>query len=221
MGLPLPEEIILVSAGYTCYVGRAEPLLLASTCGTAILIGDAIPFVLGRIIGPKILRVRLVRGWMSKRRLALFDEWFQRHGRLTIFVARFLTGIRVPAFFTAGSMRMSVGLFLLMDGLGVALSVPLFAGLGFAFGDKIETVLAWVRRLETGLLALVITGTAAAVGVLLWYRHRRGRRLLGTDVAEAFVGPPLPPAPPAAEAKEGREPRQENAPEPGEGTPPA
>ncbi|HMQ24045.1 MAG TPA: VTT domain-containing protein, partial [Planctomycetota bacterium] len=107
IGLPLPEELILVAAGYVAYRGELSggghhPVGLMATAAGAIMVGDSIPYVLGRIFGPKLLRLRLVRSWISQEGLARFDRWLQRHGRLTIFVARFLPGIRVPAFFTAG-----------------------------------------------------------------------------------------------------------------------
>ncbi|MCA8972833.1 MAG: DedA family protein, partial [Planctomycetes bacterium] len=142
IGLPLPEELILVSAGYVAYRGGLtgdghHPVGLMATAAGAILVGDSIPYVLGRIFGPKLLRLRLVRSWISQEGLARFDRWFHRHGRLTIFVARFLPGIRVPAFFTAGSMNTSSLRFYLMDGLGVLVSAPLFVWLGYYFGADI------------------------------------------------------------------------------------
>ena len=167
------------------------------------MLGDAAPFVLGRIFGPKLLRLRLVRTWISAEALARFDRWFDRHGRLTVFVARFLTGIRVPAFFAAGSMRMSAWRFFIMDGLGVLISVPVFAGLGYAFGDKIDLVIDWVEKAERVVLWSILVGLVCAGGAWFWYHKRRSKRLLGSEVQDAFVGPPLPPGGKDEEAPSG------------------
>lgn len=189
VGLPIPEEIILVGAGYVSYKNLAHPGLALATCVVAIVAGDLMPFMLGRVFGPKLLRLRLVRGWISQERLANFDDWFKRHGRLTILVARFLTGIRIPAFFTAGSIRMNMVRFLLMDMLGVMISAPVLIWLGMHYGDKIDEVIDWVRTTERGVLILVLTGVLCGAAYV-WWRLRRRKRLLGSmDVRETFVGP--------------------------------
>lgn len=192
VGFPFPEELVLVGAGYAAYTGSAHPGLALASCIFAILTGDMVPFMLGRLFGPKLLRIRLVRGWITKERLASFDHWFRKHGRLTIFVARFMTGLRVPAFFTAGSIHMNPLKFLLVDGLGVMISAPLLLWVGFHYGDKLESAIKWVETTERGLL---IVGLAAAfvLGVYIWWKVKRRRRLLGTDVRETFVGPPEMP----------------------------
>lgn len=195
IGLPLPEELILVAAGFIAYRGELtgdghHPAGLMATASIAILVGDSIPYVLGRLFGPKLLRLRLVRSWISQEGLARFDRWFQRHGRLTIFVARFLPGIRVPAFFTAGSMNTSVARFYVMDGLGVLISAPLFVWLGYYFGKDIETVVAWVQRAEHTVLWAIGGGAVVALAVyFFWWRRRRTRKLLGQPVSETTVEP--------------------------------
>ncbi|MCB9880365.1 MAG: DedA family protein [Planctomycetes bacterium] len=194
IGLPLPEELILVSAGYVAYRGGLtgeghHPAGLMATAAGAILVGDSIPYVLGRIFGPKLLRLRLVRSWISQEGLARFDRWFHRHGRLTIFVARFLPGIRVPAFFTAGSMNTSSLRFYLMDGLGVLVSAPLFVWLGYYFGADITLVVEWIQRAERTVLWSIVIGLVLTAAIyFFWYRRRTKRKLLGEPVAEATVG---------------------------------
>ena len=192
LGLPFPEEITLIAAGYTAATTKTVDIYeISAACGVAIMLGDAAPYVLGRVFGPKLLRLRLVRTWISTEALARFDRWFDRHGRLTVFVARFLTGIRVPAFFAAGSMRMSAWRFFIMDGLGVLISVPVFAGLGWYFRDQINDVIGWVEKAERVVLWSIIVGVVCAAGAWFWWHKRRSKRLLGEQVEDAFVGPPV------------------------------
>ncbi|MEZ5989195.1 MAG: DedA family protein [Planctomycetota bacterium] len=188
-GLPLPEEIILVLTGYLAYANpdRHHAGLLYAVCVAAIVIGDLVPFLAGRIFGPRLLRIRIVRTWMSTERLARFDAFFLKHGRLTVLVARFLTGVRMPAFFTAGTMRMGLIKFMVMDGLGAMVGVAVFMWIGLKSGAHIDTAIAWVKHTERTFLALMVLG-----GLVLawwWWAHRRKRRLLGAEVRETFVGP--------------------------------
>ncbi len=190
LGLPIPEEVILISAGYLSASNPeiVDPRVVVGVCAFSILAGDSVPFFLGRLFGPKLLRLRIMRTWMHTERLAAFDRWFRRHGNKTIFVARFLTGIRVPTFFAAGSMRVGIGKFLLMDGLGAVLSSLILVWVGNHFSTEVDTAIEWVRTTERGLL-IVIGGAVAVALIWLWHRQRRRKKLLGKDVRETFVGP--------------------------------
>ncbi|HEU4418580.1 MAG TPA: VTT domain-containing protein, partial [Planctomycetota bacterium] len=108
IGLPLPEEIVLLAAGYVCakFPDHAMLSWMMLWCAGAILTGDLIPYILGRVFGVRLLRLRWLRWLVTRKRLAIFDRWFRRRGDLVILIARFLAGLRIVAFFTAGTMKM-------------------------------------------------------------------------------------------------------------------
>ena len=107
LGLPLPEEIVLVAAGFVCYQEDGPNfLIMMAACATGVLLGDLLPFVLGKLFGPRLLRLRWMRMVINKDRLATFDRWFRRRGDSVILIARFIPGLRVVAFFTGGTMQM-------------------------------------------------------------------------------------------------------------------
>ncbi len=208
IGLPLPEEITLLAAGYACATlteTTTLPVMMACAAG-AILAGDLIPFLAGRVFGTRLLRVRWMRMLVTRRRLSTFDRWFRRRGDMVILVARFVAGLRVVAFFTAGVMKMGWGRFLLLDGLGIAIGVPIFTWLGYHSKDYIDQVIANVQRVERGILWAVI---AAGVVILVWlwtYRRRlQLRRRRRRSLAEAYVQPSKPVQAKEAEEAEGDE----------------
>lgn len=224
MGLPLPEELVLIASGYVChrFPDKASLVPMMAWCGGAILVGDLIPYVLGRVFGTRLLRIRWLRMVVTRRRLAQFDRWFRRRGDLVIFVARFLAGIRVVAFFTAGTMKMRWRRFLLLDGLGIAVIVPTLVYAGWSGAEVINSVIDWVSTVERGILWTAVGGS---VLVLAWYwlaRRRRARRLQARP-AEAFVQPRIPPAAPSDDAAEAPADAPANAPdgEPAIGTEPS
>lgn len=217
LGLPLPEEIVLLAGGYICAKGHAELPWMMAWCAGGILVGDALPYVLGRVFGVRLLRLRWLRYIVTKQRLASFDRWFRRRGDWVILIARFLPGLRVVAFFTGGTMKMSWRRFLFLDGLGIVLIVPLLTWLGFHSASFIEGVIATVQKVERGILwGAIGGGLLLAIWLWLWRRRRRlarQRRPTETFVqpqrpvqgpaAAAAVPPPTPvPEPPAAEAPE-------------------
>jgi membrane protein DedA with SNARE-associated domain len=150
VGLPLPEEIGLLAAGYVCATNADRVTLhwMMVWCGGAILAGDLIPYVLGRVFGVRLLRLRWLRYLVTKQRLAKFDRWFRRRGDAVIFIARFLAGLRVVAFFTAGTMKMPWIRFLVLDGLGILVLVPVLTLVGFHSAEFIQRVIEIVQKVE-------------------------------------------------------------------------
>ncbi len=198
IGLPLPEEIVLISAGYFCFREVADLGWMITVCSVAILIGDIIPFALGRYLGASLLRLRPMRMLITRQRLARFDLWFSRRGDLVIFISRFIAGIRVVTFFTAGTMKTSWLRFIVLDALGIVLIAPLLVWVGARFGGAIDDAIAWVTTVERGILA-VAAAIALVVATIWALRRRRRQRLLVGNAAETFVEPSEPirePAPP-------------------------
>jgi membrane protein DedA with SNARE-associated domain len=191
-GLPLPEEIVLVTAGYFSFKGLAHVGWMMATCAGAILIGDLAPFTLGRLVGPRLLRIRPLRAVFNRRRLAKFDGWFRRRGDLVIFFSRFVPGIRIIAYFTAGTMKMRVWRFLVLDIAGIALVCPPLVWVGYHFGAVIDDAIVRIQQVERGLLWTVITGVAVT-GAIYWLRRRRRVRELTRPPAETYVQPSVPP----------------------------
>jgi membrane protein DedA with SNARE-associated domain len=204
IGLPLPEEVLLLAAGYICkmYPERAELPLMMGACAGGILGGDVLPYVLGRVFGVRLLRLRWMRLVVTKQRLAKFDGWFRRRGDWVILIARFIPGLRVVAFFTGGTMKMPWRRFLFLDGLGIALMVPAMTLVGFHSAEYIDQAIGLVKRVEAGLLWTVMAGGVVLVGWFWVAQYRKRKAREAARQTEAFVQPqrPVEPVRPAADA---------------------
>jgi len=205
IGLPLPEEIVLLAAGYVCakFPEHATLHWMMLWCAGAILTGDLIPYVLGRVFGVRLLRLRWLRWLVTRKRLASFDRWFRRRGDLVILIARFLAGLRIVAFFTAGTMKMPWTRFVMLDGIGIVLMVPSLTFLGYHSATFIEGLVAIVQRVERGILYGILGGSLL-VAASLWFWRRRKQWRRKPQPAEAFVQPQRPvlgeSAPPPADS---------------------
>src|SRR5690606_21429240 len=191
LGLPIPEEVVLLFAGYVCFLDVADRHTMMLVCIGAILAGDLIPFALGRIYGPRLLRLRLMHLLVTPERLARFDRWFRRRGELVVLISRFIAGIRVVSFFTAGTMKMSWTRFLLLDLAGI---VPIAIGLvwlGDHYGRTIQAVIEHVQSVERGILIAALSA-AALLGAWYWLRWHRRQRLLVGEPGETYVEPSGP-----------------------------
>ncbi|WP_145202440.1 DedA family protein [Planctomycetes bacterium Poly30] len=163
-GLPIPEEVTMLGSGFLLYQERVEAVPIIAVCFVATLMGDSIPYFLGRKFGRKALRVRSVRRALNPARIRAMERRFKKGGLKTVFACRFIPGLRLPAWFTAGTLGMPYGRFLAMDGLGALIMTPFFVLLGRASGEKIAELEASVENL-TQILGFLVVSIAAVVAI--------------------------------------------------------
>jgi membrane protein DedA with SNARE-associated domain len=177
LGLPVPEETVLIAGGYLASSGTIGGYPALGVCFAGVIAGDFLLFTVGRRWGSAGLTSRFLQRALSPRRRVRIRRYFRRHGDKTIFTARFISGFRVAAFLTAGMARMRSRTFLAWDILAALISVPLFFVIGYFLHDQRDLIIGTLRGLQRGLLLLAV---AALVGVLL-YRRRKRRASPGID----------------------------------------
>jgi membrane protein DedA with SNARE-associated domain len=187
LGLPLPEDIILVSGGVLAWVAspleevsfsamiRDDGLLTMVAVGLAgILAGDSIIYFVGRRLGVHVAEHRLLRRIVTPAKLERVETLLRRRGKIVVLVARYLPGLRAPTYFTVGHSRLPYWEFLLFDGIAALISAPLWVCLGFWFGEDVHQAAREAARFGNYLLIAV-----AVVGAALlarWLQRRSGAR---------------------------------------------
>ena len=172
LGVPIPEDVTLVTGGVMVGLGNADLGLMIAVSLAGVLMGDGIMFAAGRIFGPRILKFRAVARVMTPRRYARVQEKFDKYGNWVLFVARFLPGLRMPIYVSAGiSHKVSYWRFFAMDGLAACLSVPVWVALG-AYGAKnINWLMGKVHQFQH--MMIILTAIAAIILAYYFYRHYR------------------------------------------------
>jgi membrane protein DedA with SNARE-associated domain len=172
LGLPVPEELVQLTAGYLARRGVLSFAPALAVTWVSLVAGDYLLFRLGRRLGPKVLESPRVRRLVTPSRRAFLDRHFSRHAVLTIMVARHASGFRLPVFALAGASGVRSRTFLLADGASALLSVPLVVSVGWFFAGQIERVKRDLRAVE-----LLVAAIAAAifVGWVLVVRRREQR----------------------------------------------
>lgn len=189
LGAPLPEEAALIPAGAML----ADPdnhlsfVYMTLVCTSAILLGDSLPFLLGKGYGLSILKLRWVSKVLHPERFASFERRFAEHGNWAIFTCRFLPGLRIPGYFIAGTLKMSYVRFLVLDSAGVLISVPtsIFAAKWVTekFGE------AQAKRTVHEFMLWVAATMVAGVIAYLWVRSVRRRRARAKAAASVLPPP--------------------------------
>lgn len=170
-GVPLPGETILLLASFLAFSQHELQLGWIIVVATlAATLGDNLGYVLGHYGGRPILQRYQSLFRIQDKTLARGEGMFARYGAVTVFLARFVFGMRIIAGPLAGVLRMPWRKFLLFNFLGASLWVTVISGAGYLFGQHWGRLERWVKRFD---VALVILGILA-VGVWWWRNRKNG-----------------------------------------------
>ena len=172
-GVPLPEDVTLVTGGVIAGLGYADEHSMVAVGLAGVMVGDGLIFLGGRVYGDRVTRIKFFQKLLTPDRFEAVQEKFAKYGRWVMFVARFLPGLRTPVFLTAGmSRRVSFPTWFLMDGFAALISVPVWVYLGYYGAKNIEWLFDTVRQGQHIVLGLLALG-AVVGGVYWWRRYRR------------------------------------------------
>src|SRR5207302_1118993 len=106
-----------------------------------ILSGDLFAYLLGKSIGKHPKLMQLSKRFVSLRTLVKARRFLRQHGNRTIFIVRFMPGLRMPTYFLSGSMGVKWTVFVAYDFLAALISVPVSVVAAWYFGAHIEYAL--------------------------------------------------------------------------------
>ncbi len=145
----LPGDSLLFAAGTLASTGLFSIWALFIIILIAAVFGDTLNYHIGRYIGPKIFKKESSL-LFHKEYLVRAQTFYDKHGKKTIILARFIPIMRTFAPFVAGVGAMSYKVFLLYNVIGAALWCSLFIFGGYLFGN-----IPWVKE-HFGLMVIAI-----------------------------------------------------------------
>ncbi len=155
----LPGDSLLFIVGALCGTGHMSLPLAMGLLVVAAILGDQCNYTIGRWLGPKVFQWENSR-WFNRRAFDQAHEFYERHGGITIVIARFMPFIRTFAPFVAGVADMTRSKFTAYNVAGALLWVVGLTSLGYGFGN-----LPWVQaNLSKIIWALIIVPGLIAIG---------------------------------------------------------
>ncbi len=169
VGLPVPDETLLLYAGYLIYKGSLAPLPTALTAFLGSACGISISYGIGRglrglLVGRQGTLLRL-----DPDKLEMTRRWYLRWGKYLLLLGYFLPGVRHLTALLAGSSNLPLAVFALFSYTGALIWSLSFLVAGYTLGEEWASTSASVHR------AFVLV---AALGIFLFVliaieRHRR------------------------------------------------
>jgi len=179
-GLPLPEEVPIIIAGVASAKGSLSPWLAVLCCLVGALLGDCVMYTAGYHWGHNIFREH---PWFSRfltpARERAIEKMIARHGMKVFLFSRFLVGLRMPVYLTAGILRVPFRTFILFDAFCASAVIGTFFGLSYLFADQIQGWWKSIRQLEIGLTVAIVAGIVSVALYFYVRHHRRVARIRG------------------------------------------
>jgi len=170
-GLPLPEEVTIISVGILTYMGANPELFPPPFAGApvvngyeaaafvtmAVFLADNLVYWLGRGFGRKIRQIPRFKNFFAGPTNDKINSFIQKYGNYAAFIFRFTPGIRFPAHLLLGMSKFSPWAFMAVDGVAVIISVPTQILLVYHFGEPIlATLYKFKLYVGIALLAAII-----------------------------------------------------------------
>jgi len=162
LGIPLPGEIVLVSAALlSSQHSGINPIVLGACATLGAVIGDSIGYAIGRKGGRPLL------AWLANKfprhfsegHVATAERSFEKWGMWAVFFGRFIALLRIFAGPLAGVLRMPYWKFLIANVLGGIIWAGGTTAVVYYVGIVAED---WLKRFSYfGLAAAVLVGLAS------------------------------------------------------------
>lgn len=130
----LPGDSLIFTAGALAALGSLDPASLFFTLAAAAIVGDSANYSIGRSLGYRIIKSDKVK-LIKREHIFRAQDFYDRYGGITIFLARFIPIIRTFAPFVAGIGEMRYAKFLSYNIFGGLVWTSLFLLGGYFFGN--------------------------------------------------------------------------------------
>jgi membrane protein DedA with SNARE-associated domain len=168
MGIPLPGETALFTAGILASRGDLTIEVVIAVAACAAILGDNVGFLIGRRVGRRLLLRDGLFADQRRRLVEVGEPFFARHGPKAVFLGRWITGLRITSAWLAGVNRMAWPTFLFWNALG-----------GICWAASVALVAYFLGRGAERVFNLAGVGGAAVVvvgGIVVWLVLRRRER---------------------------------------------
>jgi len=170
VGLPIPDETLLVFTGYLIGRGTLNPVGAFAAAVAGAWTGISGSYLLGRTLGVGAVHRYGKYVHFTEARLATVHRWFDRIGHWMLFVGYYIAGVRHFTAVVAGMSRVGYPTFIAYAWSGGAVWVATFLTLGYFLGENWRQVAELVHRYIVYASAVVVT--RGILWYVLWKRTR-------------------------------------------------
>jgi membrane-associated protein len=155
VGFFLPGDTLLFGAGLYASQGHLSLPLLIICVIIAAVVGDNVGYSIGRRSGHRLFRKKDSL-FFRQEYIDRAEEFYEKHGGLTIIVARFMPLIRTFAPVVAGIGKMPRQRFMAFNVIGAIIWGTVMPGLGYFVGNRIPHLDKYIEVVMFGVVILSV-----------------------------------------------------------------
>lgn len=172
IGFFLPGDTLLLSAGVLSALGIFNLPLTIILCFIAAVLGDSVGYLIGKKYGVKLFS-KEDSVFFHRKHLASAEHFYEKHGKKTIVLARFVPIIRTFAPTVAGIGNMNYKTFLTYNVIGGGLWAIGLPVLGYGI-TKLFPEVHLEKYVEPILIVMVVASLAPAL-YHLWKANQKSK----------------------------------------------
>jgi membrane protein DedA with SNARE-associated domain len=171
VGLPIPDETLLVFTGYLIFRGKLHPVGAFAATVAGAWTGISGSYLIGRTLGVGVIHRYGKYIHFTENRLAYVHRWFDRIGHWMLVVGYYIIGVRHFTAIVAGMSKLEYPTFITYAWTGGALWVATFLTLGYFLGENWRPVAELVHQYV--VYASVAIVTVAGLWYFFWKKPRK------------------------------------------------
>ncbi len=136
IGLPIPDETLLLFVGYLSFKGELSTPLSLSAAVLGSVCGITISYGLGHLLGARALAT--LGPWLHINQTDLLTarRWISRWGKYGLLVAYFVPGLRHLSALTLGASGLHYSSFAIFAYTGAVVWSTTFISVGYCLGEE-------------------------------------------------------------------------------------
>ena len=175
VGLPIPDETLMVFCGYLISKGTLNPAATWLTAFAGSVCGITVSYMLGRTFGLKLIERYGKYLHFTPEKLEKVLRWFDRIGHWTLFIGYYIAGVRHFTAVVAGTSGLRPVHFGMYAYSGAAVWVTTFLTIGYFVGENWKLIAEQVHH-RLAQVSAVAFAIVAVVLLVRWWLNRGGRK---------------------------------------------
>jgi len=140
--IPLGGEVLLIFSGVLAFEDKFNVIVVIVVCIAASIVGSTFAWLLGKYGGRPFLMKYGKYVLVRESDIKAGDNFFEKHGEITVFAGRLVPLIRTYISVPAGVAEMKLSRFTAYSLAGIAIFVISLVMLGYFFSSEVRTLIS-------------------------------------------------------------------------------
>jgi membrane protein DedA with SNARE-associated domain len=171
VGLPIPDETILVFCGALIAKGTMKPLPAWMFAVAGSWCGISLSYTIGRTLGLGVVHKYGKYLHITDERLKKVQDWFDRIGHWALFFGYYIAGVRHFSAIVAGTSKLPFHQFMAYAWSGGLVWATTFLTLGYFLGENWKQIFELIHH----YLLYFSIAVLAIVAAYYFFRRRKQR----------------------------------------------